>query len=180
MAKNKWKRVSSNIVYENPWYKVREDIVINPSGNKSTYSVVEQNESVFTIALSDNDEVHLIELFRYTTGVTSIEVPGGGVFKNEKILQGAKRELEEETGLRAHDWTKIGIIQLENGISDAIGHIFLAKDLYKSNFKESEEEGIENLLVVPIEEAIKMIKDGKITDSISVSALFKATLYLNN
>jgi len=178
MSINKWKRLSSRVVYKTPWFKVREDSVITPSGNKGTYSVIMQRQSVFIVAVTEENEVYLIDLYRYTTAMGSLEVPGGGIEPKEIPLQAAKRELQEETGLQAKRWKEIGLIQLENGKSDAIGHVFVAKTLRKTDSDERREEGIDNIKIVPYQNVLRMIARGKITDSISISALTKGALHL--
>ncbi len=178
MSINKWKKLSSKIVYKNSWYRVREDKVITPSGKEGTYSVVEQKQSVFIVATTDKNELYLVDQYRYPTDMESLEVPGGGVEELETPLVAAKRELQEETGLTANSWEEIGFIQLENGISNAIGHIFVAKGLQKTEMDKKSEDGIDNLKVISYPNALQMVKNGQITDSISVAAIVKAALYL--
>ena len=177
MTKSKWKTLSSKTVHKNPWYSIREDAIIRPSGEKGKYYVVVQKQSVFVVAFDDNLNVYLIELFRYTTNLKSIEIPGGGIEKGETPLKGAKRELQEETGITAKKWKEVGFVQLENGTSDAIGHLFIAENLHFGEFDKASEEGINKIIKLHYTEVLKIVKEGKITDSISIGALTRVFLY---
>ncbi|MCL5784339.1 MAG: NUDIX hydrolase [Patescibacteria group bacterium] len=179
MSINKWGKLSSRVVYKNPWYQIREDSVITPSGERGTYNVVEKKSSVFIIAVTDNKEVYLIDQYRYPTQMESWEVPSGGVEDNENLQESAIRELQEEAGIYAKNWTDLGIIQVENGVSNAIGYVFLATDLRQADRHKQEEEGIDNIKLIPFKDIFEMIKDERITDSQSISAIIKAALYLD-
>ncbi len=177
MTQAKWKTLSTKIVHKNPWYSVREDKIIKPTGEKGKYYVVVQKQSVFMVAFDENLNVYLIELFRYTTNLKSIEVPGGGIEKGEATLKAAKRELQEETGIIAKKWKEIGVVQLENGTSDAIGHLFIAEELNFREIDKTSEEGINKIIKLHYTEILKLINKGKITDSISIAALTRSFLY---
>lgn len=169
--------MSSKTVYQNKWYKVIENDVIRPNGDKGVYAVVESAPSVFIVALTDKDEIYLVGLDRYTSGVYSLELPAGGSdYKNP--LEAAKRELQEETGLVAGKWKELGKFYPLNGIASEITHVFLAQGLSQTGDHEQHEEGIEELRKVPLNGALDMIKNGEITDGQTIAALHMAQLYL--
>jgi 8-oxo-dGDP phosphatase len=173
-----WHRLSSKIVHKNPFYQVREDTVIKPDGSPGLYNVVvEVHDAVFIVALDEQQNVYLVELYRYTNSNLSIEVPGGGS-DGQQPIEAAKRELQEEAGLLAGAWKSLGYVHPANGLVSGKNHIFLARDLEQSNKNEQQEEGITKLLKVPFGEALLMIKDGKITDSETIAALTLVALEL--
>jgi len=178
MSKGNWKTLSSKIAYKNKWYQVRENKVITPLGEEGLYCVVESSPIVFIVALTDDNQVNLIKLFRYTTQQSSWEVPAGKSEEGEDLLKAAKRELQEETGLQANSWKEIGAFQYASGISSGISHIFIAKKLVQTDINKKAEEGIEKNKVFSYKEILKMIRNNKITNGQSIVALTKVALYL--
>jgi hypothetical protein len=82
-----WLTHASRTAYENPWLRLREHDVTRPDGTPGTYGVVEmRHPSVFVVALTDDDEVVLVDLFRYTTQTMSTEVPAGGTDGEDPLL----------------------------------------------------------------------------------------------
>lgn len=172
-----WKTLSSKTVYKNKWYKVVENDVIRPNGDKGVYAVVESAPSVFIVALTENNEVYLVGLDRYTSGKYSLELPAGGSdYKNP--LEAAKRELQEETGLVAGKWKELGSFYPLNGIASEITHVFLAQKLSQTEEHEQHEEGIIEVRKVPFPQVLEMVKAGEITDGQTIASLMLAQLYL--
>jgi 8-oxo-dGTP pyrophosphatase MutT (NUDIX family) len=101
---------------------------------------------------------------------------GGGPVELD-VLDSAKRELKEETGLTAKKWTHIMRIHTSNSVTDEEGFVFLAQDLTQG---ETEFEDTEDLRIkkLPFAEAINMVMDGKITDGITIAGLLKAKIIL--
>ena len=174
-----WQTRSSSVVYENPWIRVREDSVRRPDGSDGIYGVVEmRNPAVFIVPVTDDDEIVLVEVERYTTGRVSLEVPAGGS-DGQDLLLAAQRELQEETGLVADSWEHIGSPMALNGVCHAPEHVFLARGLRASGeLHEQAEEGIVGLRHVPWAEALSLVKDGSIVDGESVAALMYAAIAL--
>lgn len=173
MGKNPWKVLSSSVKYDNPWIRVEEDDVINPSGGEGIYGRVHfKNVAVGVIPIDDEENTWLVGQYRYPLEEYSWEIPEGGCPVGERELDAAKRELKEETGLIAKHWEEFLRIHTSNSVSDESGVVFLAKDLTQGNtqFEETEDLKIKKL---PLEEAFQMVMDGEITDSISMAALLK-------
>lgn len=169
-----WKTKRSRLVHKNPWYQIYLDDVIRPDGNPGKYYVVKtKGPSVFIVAVNERKEICLIRIHRYPTQMISVEVPAGNS-EGEAPLRAAKRELEEETGLRAKKWRHIGKWQPMNGILQEIGHVFLATDLYRFTDKFDEQEGISEIRFIPYKKVLKMIFNGGITDGQSMVSLLLA------
>lgn len=169
--------MSSRVAYENPWIKVREDKVIHPDGREGIYAIVEMNPAVYIVALDKDGKIWMIECFRYSTESMSLEVPAGGS-DGEDPLKAAKRELQEETGLTADKWRKIGELDAHNGVTREVAHIFLAQDLKQTGTHEQAADGIKSSFAMDVDEVYKAIDDGRIRDSESVAALHLAKKYL--
>ena len=170
---NPWTTLSSKSIYENPWIRVREDQVLNPSGNPGIYGVVSmRNWALGIIPLDEHGNTWLVGQYRYTLNEWFWEIPMGGGLKEADMLESAKRELKEETGYTAARWTNIMRIHTSNSVTDEEGYVYLAEDLTPG---EVEPEETEQLVVkkLPLKEAIEWVMEGKITDSISVGGLLK-------
>jgi ADP-ribose pyrophosphatase YjhB (NUDIX family) len=85
--------------------------------------------AVGIVALTDDQLVYLIGQFRYATDSYSWEIVTGYADAGEDVLEAAKRELREETGLLASEWTALGHIEISNGVTDQLGFLFLARAL---------------------------------------------------
>jgi len=141
MKRVPWKKVSSKYVLQNPWYGVRQDEVIRPDGSVGVFNVVECGESVFVLPVTEDDKILLVYLYRYPTQRFGWEIPAGGVERDELPLQAAKRELQEEAGYQASQWEKVGTFDSMNGMTDAVGHVYIAKGLRATATNEKTEEG---------------------------------------
>ena len=118
MSANPWKTVATRVVYANPWLRLREDTVIQPSGQEGIYGVVEMRPSVGIVALNEAEEVALVTQWRYHLGRLSVEIPtGGSEASDPDVLAAARRELREETGLTASRWRELGFVDNSNGVT---------------------------------------------------------------
>ncbi|MCL6259091.1 NUDIX hydrolase [Aquiflexum sp. TKW24L] len=176
---NPWKTKSKENIYENPWIKLEEHQVVNPSGKDGIYGKVTFKNKALAIVPLDNDfNTWLVGQYRYTLDEYSWEIPMGGGPVEQDDLDSAKRELKEETGLSAKKWTKIMRIHTSNSVTDEEGFVFMAEELTlgETEFEETEQLQV---LKLPLSEAIKKVMDGEITDAISVAALLKVARILN-
>ena len=170
-----WKKLSSRMVWENDWMGVYEDDVINPGGGRNLYGHIRfKNRAVAIVPLDDDGNTWLVGQDRYTLGEWSWELPMGGAPLDEDPLDAAKRELREETGLTATDWSELMRLHTSNSITNEVGVVFVARKLTQgaTEFEETEDLEIRKL---PLAEAIAMARSGEITDAISVAALLRMT-----
>ena len=166
-----WIRLNSRTVFENDWMAVREDHVRNPNGGENQYGWVHfKNRAVAIVAMDDEQNVWLVGQHRYTLDEWSWELPMGGASTDESLLDAAKRELREETGLTAERWTEVMTLHTSNSITDEVGHVYVAEGLTEgpTDFEETEVLEVRKL---PLPDAIEMARSGEITDAISVAAL---------
>ena len=170
-----WQTISSKIVHKNPWYHVRHDQIIRPDGQPGNYYVVETGgPSIFIVAINDN-KILLVGQERYTNGTFSWEIPGGNS-DGQDLLVAAKRELREETGYTANNWTAVGQGFVMNGVCGEKSYFFVASNLTQTGQNEQLEEGISQQKWFGMDEIKQMIKENVITDNQSIVAITKAIL----
>ncbi len=175
---NPWQVLGQKQAYDNKWINVTEFDVINPSGGKGIYGKVHfKNNAIGILPLDDKLNTWLVGQFRFTLNEYTWEIPEGGGPIGTSIIDSAKRELLEETGLVAEEWTKLMDFHLSNSVSDEYGQIFLARQLTQYAPQPEETEQLQ-LKKLPFEEVYKMVEDGIITDSMSVAAILKVKLML--
>ena len=180
MDQNPWKILSTRDVYDNSWIKVTEFGVINPSGGKGIYGKVHfKNTAIGIMVLDEQLNTYLVGQYRFPADKYSWEIPEGGCPPNMPPLDGAKKELLEETGLKANSWEMILEMDLSNSVTDEHAIVYLAYDLEQHKPSPEETEQIE-VRKLPFDEAYSMVEDGMITDSISVAAILKVKLMLTD
>lgn len=172
--KNPWKTIETKKIYDNPWIKVIENKVINPSGNNGIYGVVEfKNIAVGVIPIDQYLNTWIVGQYRYTLDQFSWEMPEGGCLKeNEVILEACKRELEEETGLSAQKFTPIMELHLSNSVTNEMAYSFLATELTLGTPKPEETEQL-TLKKLPFFELYEMCLSNEITDAFTVASVLK-------
>ncbi|WP_413669400.1 NUDIX domain-containing protein [Mucilaginibacter sp. Mucisp86] len=175
---NPWKITSQKNIYDNPWINLTEFQVINPAGNPGIYGRVHyKNLAIGVLPLDAEFNTYLVGQFRFVLNQYSWEMPEGGGPEGTDPLESAKRELLEETGLKASQWTEIQRLHLSNSVSDELSILYLARGLEQF---EAEPEETEQLIIkkVPFAEMYRMVCDGEITDAMTVAAVLKVQLLL--
>lgn len=170
---NTWNTIYRQQMYENPWIAVAEDMVVNPSGKPGIYGTIHfKNKAIGIIPIDDEGCTYLVGQYRYPLDIYSWEIPMGGGKLSNDVLESAKRELKEETGFTANKWTEIATVHTSNSVTDEEGIVYIAEELTagETDFDETEDLQIKK---VHLSEAIEMVMNSEITDSISVIGLLK-------
>lgn len=173
-VKNPWTTLSGEVKYDNPWITVTEYQVINPSGKKGIYGKVHfKNKAIGIIPLDRELNTWLVGQYRYTLDAWHWEIPEGGGPIEDDPLVSAQRELKEETGLTGRSWSEIVHLHTSNSVTDEEGFIYLAEDLEEGSSDPEDTEADLKVWKLPLREALQMVLDGKITDSMSVTGILK-------
>ncbi|WP_422745534.1 NUDIX domain-containing protein [Mycobacterium sp. WMMD1722] len=164
--------VASREVYRNDWLVLREDAIRRPDGTDGIYSVVDKPTYALVIACDDGDRVKLVEQFRYPLGLRRWEFPQGTAPGRADMDPEAlaARELREETGLRAENITRLGLLDVAPGVSSQRGWVFLATGLTEGEHDREHEEQDMRSAWFSRAEVERMIGAGEITDSQSIAA----------
>ncbi len=170
-----WKFLGKRIVSSGKIFKYLLATFELPDGRKPEFDLLEFADWVNVIALTKDGRLVFIRQYRVGTNNFTLEIPGGGINHNEDPLDGAKRELQEETGYTSETWHKLGTLDPNPAVQCNHCHVFFAEGAEKTHavaFDEHEEIEVDLVEVVRVRE---MIKKGEITHCIVLAAL---SLYL--
>lgn len=174
-TENPWKALHEERIYENPWISLSQFSVVTPAGTPGIYGKVHfKNKAIGILAVDQQHHIWLVGQWRFPLNSWSWEIPEGGGPLEDNPLDAAKRELKEETGIVAEQWSELLRSHLSNSVSDEEGIIFLAQGLKMFEIDREETEADMIVSRVPFKEAFDMVLNGKITDSLSVMAILKA------
>ncbi len=167
--------VSSAVVYQGPLFRILHDKLIEPGGRKSERDVIRHNGSVVILAMdtskSKKDPWIVIERqYRHAANQFLWELPAGKLEPGEDPLQGAQRELAEETGYAAKKWKPLVEYYASPGFLGESMMVFLAEGLVAGNAHPEEDEEIEFRLV-KLSDVLKMIDKGAILDGKTLTSV---------
>ncbi len=177
-AKNPWTTLSSRIVVSNPWFQLRQDQVIRPDGKRGKYNTVLAPAAVGVVPCFEDGSILLVGQYRYSISRYSWEIPEGGGKPGETPIQTARRELLEETGYTAATLRSLGIFHTSNCFCNETAYLFWARGLTAG---QSSQDGTEQIVTkrVRLDVAYRMAVDARITDSLTIVALFRLNERVN-
>ena len=165
-----WETLDSRYLWESQWYNLRQDRLRTPSGHEFTYTLVDHPGAVWVVPVTTDGRVALVWQYRHTVDQFCMEVPAGGLSPGLTPEEVARRELLEEVGGTAAELRYVGQFFTSNGISNEVAYVYLATGVELGEAQPEPTELME-LRLVPVEEALRMARFGKITDGPSALAL---------
>lgn len=164
-------KVSSEKVFDGVLLHVRKDTAKLPNGDLATREWIEHPGAASVIPLTDDGKVILVRQYRYPIGQVTVEIPAGKLDKaGEDPFECAKRELSEETGYTAKEYKYLTKIATTVGFSNEIIYLYAAKGLVAGEQHTDDDEFI-NLQIVTLDEAVDMVRTGKIIDGKSMVSI---------
>lgn len=177
MKKNgEWLIEKTTKIFENDFFSVSLDKVINPKKQSDEYATIKFKDSVAVLALDEDRNVFLTKQFRYAIEGENIEAVAGAL-ENEDFLTAAKRELKEELGITAENWSELGKINSNTSITKDMKALFLAEKL---NFSKPETESTEQIerVKISLDEAVEKVRTGDITHDITCLLILKTAEFI--
>lgn len=171
--KTEEKTLEKKTVYSGKIINMRSDTALLPNGDKAVREVVEHPGGVAVVPITADGEVILVEQFRYPYMENTLEIPAGKRNgKGEDPLECGKRELGEETGATAENYTDLGKLYPTPGYCDEVIYLYAATGLSFGQSHPDEDEFL-NTVRMPLDEAVQMIMRGEIHDSKTQTAILK-------
>ncbi|NEO14304.1 MULTISPECIES: NUDIX hydrolase [unclassified Moorena] len=151
-----------------------------PNQSEGQWECIRHPGGSLAVPVTPDGKLVLVRQYRFAVSGRLLEFPAGTVESHENPAETIKREIEEETGYRAHSWKSLGKFPLAPGYSDEYIYAFLAQDLEKLEAppKQDADEDIEVVLMTP-KELEQAILEGEPVDAKSISSFFMARPFLN-
>ena len=171
----------NQVIYQGRLITLSTEKAQLPNGHSLDLEIVRHPGGAVVVALNQEDQVCLLRQFRYTVNESRLwELPAGCIDTHDTTpLVTAQRELREEAGLSAGNWTELGRALPSPGFCDEVLHLYLARDLSEVDKQQQDDEIIE-IRWLPLIQAIEMAAQGEIYDAKSVMGLFRAHWFLSN
>jgi len=180
MASLEWKTLSSEYIYKSDWLTARRDTCETAGGKiVDSYYVLEYNDWVNCVAITDDGRIIMVRQFRQGIGKTVLEIPGGTMDDTDPSPEFAmRRELLEETGYEFEKLIPLGAVAPNPASSNNLTHMFLATGGRKVQEQDLDENEEIEIVLMDLEDVETLLKENKILQSLHVSCLFYALLKL--
>lgn len=167
-----WERLSSERLFETPYFNLRSDSYRLPDGAiKDPYYVLERPDAAIIFPVTDSGEVPLVRQYRPPLERMELGLPAGLVEDGEKPEAAARRELMEETGYSGGEWEKLGALASSPSLKDNWAYLFLARGVEPVSAQDLDEHERVEVVNVPLEELRGLVASGEIVSSTGVAAI---------
>ncbi len=150
---------------------------IESEDHSATFSIVEAPDWINVIALTPNEEIVLVEQYRYGIEEPTLELPGGMVDEGEHPKETSIRELKEETGYAGDEIINLGKVSSNPAILTNYTHTYLIKNCKKVSDQKLDGNERINVHVIPLQDFLDLVTDGQVHHSLVVAAVAKYLLF---
>lgn len=175
----RWKRLSSEYVFNDRWFKARADSCEFPDGRIiEPYYIVELPDWCNTIVVTKEERIILVRQYRYPVDQVTFELPGGIIEKDERPIDAAKREMEEETGYTSDDIEFLIKLAPNPAINNNTAYFFLARNAVPTIAENSDAFEDIDVLSFSKEELWQLIGENKLQHGVQIGPLYTALVRL--
>jgi len=176
-----WRTLARRVLLSRPpWMEVAEERIALPDGREiEGFLSVRTRDFVAIVAVSEADEVVTLHSYKHGPRRVSLSVPAGYIEDGEDPLTSAKRELREETGFEADEWTPLGRYIVDGNYGIATEHVYLARGARKMTDPASGDLEEMEILFVPLQDVMSLVLRGEVAQLSSAAALALAFAFLN-
>ena len=174
-----FKTLQSESKYQGKAFLVRRDQVRLPDGGISDLDIVEHVGAVAIFPIDADGNVWFVRQYRHATGIDLLELPAGTLEEGEEPLACAQREIQEEIGMAAGNFQKIGEFFLAPGYSTEIMHVYLASDLSPSTLPGDDDEFL-SVERIHITKMLELVWENDFQDAKTLAGLMLALPYLDS
>lgn len=169
-----FKVIKSETLFRGKVFDLQVDQIEYNSGNPGVREIAIHPGGAVVVPIKNDGKIVFVKQFRYPLQKVLLELPAGKLEVGEDPMKCAVRELEEETGYKAEEITKLGAIYTTPGFCTEVLHIYLAKGLTPGNHNREEGEHGMEVLELTREEIEEKIKNGDLVDAKSLSGILMA------
>ena len=169
------KTVLENRIFDGKILHLYDDTVLLPNGKTASREYIRHQGAVCVVPLDSQDNILLVRQYRYAMGKITREAPAGKLDPGETPEQGARRELEEETGLTGGELVFLGEFYSSPAILTEVIYLYAATGCTQGEKHPDPDEFVETE-ILPIRDAVQQIMDGEIRDSKTQTAILKTAV----
>ncbi|MFT5611601.1 MAG: ADP-ribose pyrophosphatase [Arenicella sp.] len=164
--------MTNKLIHKGNLLELHSERVDFPNGGHTYFDIVKHPGGAVIAAINDDNEICLLKQWRHALGEMIWELPAGCLEPGEPPMETAKRELEEEAGVKAQQWRDLGKISSSPGFSNEILYLYEARELSKGTMKLDDAEQL-TAHWLPIEKVLTMAREGDIIDAKTLAVLFR-------
>ncbi len=170
------KTTKKNLIYDGKILQLYNDEILTPGGKVAYREYVNHHGGASVLAVDDDNNIYMVEQYRYAYKQLLLEIPAGKLEKGEDAKVCAIRELKEEIGAECKEIKQMALVYPTPGYTNEPLYIFVATGLTFGDTKWDDDEYL-NIKKIPFDKALEMVKSGEIKDGKSVVAILRYALF---